>query len=67
MPSIGQGDSTIKRVRNGGATMPSMGRSRLRLASVMARLALEHALPPGWVDEVFETHRRRRSDKVNHT
>jgi hypothetical protein len=23
-------------------------------ASVMARLALDHALPSGWVDEVFE-------------
>ena len=33
----------------------------------MARLALEHALPPGWVDEVFEAHRRRQYDKVNHT
>lgn len=33
----------------------------------MARLALEHALPPGWVDEVFEANRRRQYDKVNHT
>ena len=29
-------------------------------AGVMARLALEHALPAGWVDEVFEAHRRRQ-------
>lgn len=29
-------------------------------ASVMARLALEHALPAGWVDEVFEAHRQRQ-------
>jgi IS4 transposase len=29
-------------------------------ASVMARLALEHALPAGWVDDVFEAHRRRQ-------
>lgn len=29
-------------------------------ASVMARLALEHALPAQWVDEVFETHRQRQ-------
>ncbi len=27
-------------------------------ASVMARLALEHALPASWVDEVFEAHRQ---------
>ena len=27
---------------------------------VMARLALEHALPAGWVDEVFEAHRQRQ-------
>ena len=27
---------------------------------VMARLALEYALPAGWVDEVFETHRQRQ-------
>ena len=33
----------------------------------MARLALEHALPPGWVDEVFEAHRRQQYDKINHT
>ncbi len=26
----------------------------------MARLALEHALPAGWVDEVFEAHRKRQ-------
>ena len=26
----------------------------------MARLALEHALPAGWVDEVFEAHRRKQ-------
>ena len=26
-------------------------------ASVMARAAFEHALPAGWVDEVFEAHR----------
>ena len=26
----------------------------------MARLALEHALPAGWVDEVFEAHRQRQ-------
>lgn len=29
-------------------------------ASVMARLALERALPAAWVDEVFEQHRRRQ-------
>jgi len=29
-------------------------------ASVMARAALEHALPAGWVDEVFEAHRERQ-------
>jgi IS4 transposase len=29
-------------------------------AGVMARLALEHALPSGWVDEVFEAHRQRQ-------
>ncbi len=29
-------------------------------ASVMARLALEQALPAGWVDEVFEQHRQRQ-------
>lgn len=29
-------------------------------ASVMARMALEHALPAGWVDEVFEAHRQRQ-------
>lgn len=26
----------------------------------MARLVLEHALPAGWVDEVFEAHRQRQ-------
>ena len=26
-------------------------------ARVMARLALEQALPAGWVDEIFEAHR----------
>ena len=26
----------------------------------MARLALEHALPAGWVDEVFEAHRQQQ-------
>ncbi|MGI4943022.1 MAG: IS4 family transposase, partial [Janthinobacterium lividum] len=26
----------------------------------MARLALEHALPAGWVDDVFEAHRQRQ-------
>jgi len=45
-------------------------------ASVMARMAREHALPSGWVDEVFEAHRQRQYsrvslaflyDKVNHT
>ena len=29
-------------------------------ASVMARLALEHAFPAGWVDEVFEAHRQKQ-------
>ena len=29
-------------------------------ASVMARLALEHALPAGWVDDVFEAHRQQQ-------
>ena len=29
-------------------------------AGVMARLALEHALPAGWVDAVFEAHRERQ-------
>ena len=29
-------------------------------AGVMARAALEHAFPAGWVDEVFEAHRRRQ-------
>jgi IS4 transposase len=29
-------------------------------ACVMARLTLERALPPGWVDEVFEAHRGRQ-------
>jgi IS4 transposase len=29
-------------------------------ASVMARLALERALPAGWIDEVFEAHRRKQ-------
>lgn len=29
-------------------------------ASVMARLALEHALPAQWVDKVFEAHRQRQ-------
>lgn len=29
-------------------------------AGVMARMALEHALPAGWVDEVFEAHRQRQ-------
>lgn len=29
-------------------------------ASVMARLALEHALPAQWVDEVFEAYRQRQ-------
>ena len=27
---------------------------------MMARLALEHAVPAGWVDEVFEAHRQRQ-------
>ena len=29
-------------------------------ASVMARTALEHALPPDWVDAVFEAERQRQ-------
>jgi len=29
-------------------------------AAVMARAALEHALPAGWVGEVFEAHRERQ-------
>src|ERR671928_588412 len=29
-------------------------------ASVMARVALEHALPRGWIDAVFEEHRERQ-------
>ena len=29
-------------------------------ASVMARLALDHALPVGWVDEVFEAYRQQQ-------
>src|ERR1700712_2257244 len=29
-------------------------------ASVMARLALEQALPAGWVDEIFEAHRQKQ-------
>ncbi len=29
-------------------------------ASVMARTALEHALPAGWIDEVFDEHRERQ-------
>ena len=29
-------------------------------ACVMARLALEQALPAAWVDEVFEEHRQRQ-------
>ena len=29
-------------------------------ASVMIRLALEHALPAQWVNEVFEAHRQRQ-------
>jgi IS4 transposase len=29
-------------------------------ASVMARMALEHALPAGWVDAVFEAHRQKQ-------
>ncbi len=29
-------------------------------ASVMARLALEQALPAHWIDEVFESHRQRQ-------
>ena len=30
------------------------------LASVMARMALEHAFPAGWVDAVFEAHRNKQ-------
>ncbi len=26
----------------------------------MARTALEHALPAGWIDEVFDAHRERQ-------
>ena len=26
----------------------------------MARTALEHALPAGWIDEVFDEHRERQ-------
>src|SRR3954454_9982668 len=29
-------------------------------ASVMARVALEHALPSEWIDAVFEEHRQRQ-------
>jgi IS4 transposase len=29
-------------------------------ASVMARTALEHALPAGWIDAVFDEHRQRQ-------
>jgi IS4 transposase len=29
-------------------------------ASVMARVALEHTLPSGWIDAVFEEHRQRQ-------
>ena len=29
-------------------------------ASVMARVALEHALPREWIDAVFEDHRQRQ-------
>jgi len=29
-------------------------------ASVMARTALEHALPAGWIDAVFDEHRERQ-------
>lgn len=29
-------------------------------ASMMARMALEHALPAGWVDEVFEANRQQQ-------
>ena len=29
-------------------------------AGVMARMALEHALPAGWVDAVFEPHRQKQ-------
>ena len=33
-------------------------------ASVMARLALEHALPAHWTNEVFEAHRQRQYPRV---
>ena len=29
-------------------------------ASVMARMALDHAFPAGWVDAVFEAHRQKQ-------
>jgi IS4 transposase len=29
----------------------------------MARMALEHALPAGWVDEVFEAHRQKQCSR----
>lgn len=29
-------------------------------ASVMARLALEQAMPAEWIDQLFETHRQRQ-------
>jgi hypothetical protein len=29
-------------------------------AGVMARMVLEHALPAGWVDAVFEAHRQKQ-------
>jgi hypothetical protein len=29
-------------------------------AGMMARMALEHALPAGWVDAVFEAHRQKQ-------
>ncbi len=29
-------------------------------ASMMARIALEHALPARWIDEVFDEHRQRQ-------
>ena len=29
-------------------------------AGVMARVALEHALPAGWADEAFKAHRQRQ-------
>ena len=32
-------------------------------ASVMARVALEHALPREWIDTVFEEHRQRHEDR----